>query len=52
MPAATDDPPIYNPSEDEAYQEEAAEVRREQSAGELYPLTEEHPFPPSHYDRS
>ncbi|GAA3130815.1 hypothetical protein JOF29_007518 [Kribbella aluminosa] len=36
----------------EEYQESEAELRREESEGEIYPLTDRHPFPPSHYDRS
>jgi hypothetical protein len=28
------------------------EVRREEAEGELYPLTEKHPYPPTRYDRS
>ncbi len=52
VPPATDEAPSYDPAEDATFQEEAAEVRREEAEGELYPLTEKHPYPPSHYDRS
>jgi hypothetical protein len=52
VPPATDEAPAYDPDLDEANQEAAAEVRREESEGELYPLTEEHPYPPTRYDRS
>jgi hypothetical protein len=52
VPPATDAPPGFDPAEDEASQEAAAEVRRQESEGELYPLTENHPYPPTRYDRS
>ena len=52
VPPATDTPPAYDPALDETYQEEAAEVRRQEEAGELYPLTDKHPTPPTRYDRS
>jgi hypothetical protein len=32
------------------YQEEQAEIRREQDAGELGPVDTDHPFPPTRYD--
>jgi hypothetical protein len=51
VPPATDTPPM---SEDvrqtEVYQEERAEVERELDKGELHPVDEEHPFPPTRYD--
>ncbi|HEX4429853.1 MAG TPA: hypothetical protein VHZ96_11360 [Frankiaceae bacterium] len=52
VPPAADEAVPYDPAEDEANQEAAAEVRRQESEGELYPLTEEHPYPPTRYDRS
>ncbi len=52
VPPATDEAPDQDPAEDAAYQEEGAEVRREEAEGELYPLTDKHPFPPTRYDRS
>lgn len=52
VPAATDEAEPYDPAEDVASQEAAAEVRRQESEGELYPLTEKHPYPPTRYDRS
>ena len=52
VPPATDEAPAYDASEDEANQEAAAEVRRQESEGELYTLTEDHPYPPTRYDRS
>jgi hypothetical protein len=52
VPAATDEPVPTNLSDTEEYQEAEAELHREESEGEIYPLTEKHPFPPSHYDRS
>jgi hypothetical protein len=32
------------------YQEEQAEIRREEDKGEIYPIDEDHPFPPTRYD--
>jgi hypothetical protein len=52
VPPATDEAPAYDASEDEANQEAAAEVNRQESEGELYTLTEDHPYPPTRYDRS
>jgi hypothetical protein len=51
VPPATDEPPQpQNVRQTEQYQEERAEIRREQEKGELYPIDEEHPFPPTRYD--
>ena len=50
-PPATDAPQAFDVTETEEYLEEGAEIDREASEGELYPLTEKHPFPPSHYDK-
>lgn len=52
VPAATDEAPPVDITQTEAYEEERAEVQREVKEGEMDPLTERHPFPPSHYDRS
>jgi hypothetical protein len=52
VPPATDAAPAYDAGEDEAYQEADAEVKREEAEGELYTLTEDHPYPPTRYDRS
>ncbi|MGW6280287.1 hypothetical protein [Kribbella sp. NPDC055071] len=52
VPAATDEPVPTDLSDTEEYQEAEAELHREESEGEIYPLTDKHPFPPSHYDRS
>jgi hypothetical protein len=52
VPPATDEPVPTDLTESEEYQEAQAETRREEEEGEIYPLTERHPFPPSHYDRS
>ena len=52
VPPATDEPVPTDLTESEDYQETQAEFRREEEEGEIYPLTERHPFPPSHYDRS
>jgi hypothetical protein len=51
VPAATDLEPTFDVTETEEYQEEGAEIDRQASEGELYPLTEKHPFPPTHYDK-
>jgi hypothetical protein len=50
-PAATDVDQPFDVTQTEEYLEEGAEIDREASEGELYPLTEKHPFPPSHYDK-
>ena len=51
VPPATDTPP---PPEDitqtEQWQEERAEVRREEDKGELGHINEHHPFPPTRYE--
>jgi hypothetical protein len=52
VPPAADEAVPYDPAEDETSQEAAAEVRRQESEGELYPLTDKHPYPPTRYDRS
>jgi hypothetical protein len=50
VPPATDAPPAYDPELDEQLQEERGMARRQQSEGEIHPITEETPFPPTHYD--
>jgi hypothetical protein len=51
VPSATDTEPLDTDVRDtEQYQEERAEVRREEDKGELYRIDEEHPFPPTRYD--
>ena len=51
VPPATDTPPLTEDvRQTEVYQEEQAEVRREEDKGEIYPLDEDHPFPPTRYD--
>jgi hypothetical protein len=52
VPAATDAPPVPDIAESDEFQEARAEVRREEDEGELRPVTERHPFPPTRYDRS
>ena len=52
VPPATDDPVPTDVRDTAEYQEAEAERRREESEGEIYPITDRHPFPPSHYDRS
>jgi hypothetical protein len=51
VPPATDAAPLTQDIRDtEQYQEERAEIRREADRGELRPVDEEHPFPPTRYD--
>jgi hypothetical protein len=52
VPAATDVPAADDPTDTEQYREEQAEIKRQTEESELYPLTDRHPFPPSHYDKS
>ena len=50
VPPATDTPPQTDITQSEAYQEERAEFIREYEKGELHPIDEEHPFPPTRYE--
>src|SRR5580658_960928 len=51
VPPATDTPPLTDDiRQTEVYQDERAEIRRQEDKGEIYPLDEEHPFPPTRYD--
>ncbi len=51
VPPATDTPPLTDDvRQTEVYQDERAEIRRQQDKGEIYPIDEEHPFPPTRYD--
>jgi hypothetical protein len=53
VPPATDTPPLQQDvTQTEIYQEERAEVRRQAGQGELHPLDENDPFPPTRYDKS
>ena len=52
VPPATDEPPEPDLRRSEVFQEARAEIRREADEGELRAITEQHPYPPSHYDRS
>jgi hypothetical protein len=52
VPPATDAPPAPDVTQSEEFQEARAEVRREEDEGELRPVTERHPFPPTRYDRT
>ncbi len=52
VPPATDEPPIPDIRQSEEFQEARAEIRHEEDEGELYPINEQHPFPPTRYDRS
>ena len=50
VPPATDVDPAVDPTDTEEYAEERGVLRRQESEGEIYPLTEKHPFPPTHYE--
>jgi hypothetical protein len=51
VPAATDTPPLDTDVRDtEQYQEERAEVRREEDKDEILIEGERQQFPPSHYE--
>jgi len=50
VPPATDTPPVTDITQSSAYQEERAELRREYEEGELRPVDEDHPFPPTRYE--
>lgn len=52
VPPATDEPVPTDVTQSAEYQDAEAELQREESEGEIYPLTDRHPFPQSHYDRS
>jgi hypothetical protein len=51
VPPATDTPPLSDDiTQTEVYREERAEIERELEKGELHPIDEEHPFPPTRYE--
>jgi hypothetical protein len=51
VPPATDTPPVTDDiRQTDVYREERAEIDREEEKGELYPIDEEHPFPPTRYE--
>ena len=50
VPSATDTPPQADPSQSTERQEARAEFIREYEKGELYPIDEDHPFPPTRYE--
>jgi hypothetical protein len=50
VPPATDAPPVPDPRQDEAYQEERAELLREIDKGEFRQPSEQDPFPPTRYE--
>jgi hypothetical protein len=50
VPAATDTPPQTDPRQDEAYEEERAELLRQIDKGEFRQPTEKDPFPPTRYE--
>ena len=51
MPPATDTPPLTDDvTQTEQYQEERAELERQLDQGQLRPVDERHPFPPTRYE--
>src|SRR2546429_5068862 len=51
VPPATDTPPQPEDiTQNEDWQEEQAEFRRQEDKGELGPINEHHPFPPTRYE--
>jgi hypothetical protein len=50
VPPATDTPPQTDVTQSEEYQEARAEFVREYEKGELHPIDEDHPFPPTRYE--
>jgi hypothetical protein len=50
VPPATDTEPEVDVTTTEAYEEEGGVLSRQESEGEIYPLTEKHPFPPTRYE--
>jgi len=50
VPPATDTPPLVDPGQSPERQEARAEFIREYEKGELYPIDEDHPFPPTRYE--
>jgi uncharacterized protein (TIRG00374 family) len=50
VPPATDTPPQADPGQSRERQEARAEFIREYDKGELYPIDEDHPFPPTRYE--
>jgi hypothetical protein len=52
VPPATDAPPAPDVTQTEVYQEERAELRKKQAAGELETDAEADPFPPTRYEDS
>lgn len=52
VPPATDVPVPGDPTGTEEYRAAHAEIDRQAEEGELHPLTDRDPFPPSRYDQS
>jgi hypothetical protein len=50
VPPATDTPPLVDPSQSPERQGARAEFIREYEKGELRPIDEDHPFPPTRYE--
>ena len=51
VPPATDEPPAFDVTQGEEYQEARAEIRREYDKGELEVEGEPDRFPPTRYDQ-
>jgi hypothetical protein len=51
VPPATDTPPLPEDiTQTEEWQQERAELLREAGKGEIRPVDEQHPFPPTRYE--
>jgi hypothetical protein len=50
VPPATDTEPVVDPAEDEEFQAERGVFKRQVDEGLIYPLTDQHPFPPTRYE--
>ena len=50
VPPATDTPQPEDITQNEDWQEERAEFRRQEDKGELGHINEHHPFPPTRYE--
>jgi hypothetical protein len=50
VPPATDTLPQTDVTQSTEYQEERAEARQQSEKGEIQPIDEDHPFPPTRYE--
>jgi hypothetical protein len=50
VPPAADATVPVDPTEDDTFQEIRGMVNRQEFEGEVAPITEEHPFPPTRYE--